>query len=347
MKFTWPNPADDGYRRYRIYQGHHVTSGPQAAHFNGTLLTTRGSSVTSYTKSNLDCGNTYQFRSKSEGDGVTYTRTWSAYGNKAEVTATCGEEEEEPDPTPRPTSTSTATPVPYTFLIEYEDDARYHTFTARNKPTSVLDVVELRLTVSGGTAWFNVDTNFEQTGYQVDTGNKTCQWSYTDIEDVELLENVANSGKELFKVIRCGPGSGSNVGFTVSFRKQIWHDPVRVGDSGRLERAHYWSGTTISYKQSVASTFPNVLTTDTNYSNAASVWNGEGVGPSFTPTSGSADITFKAYDAATANHCRVGQSTKPDAIACITSGGYPEIQTGRTVWIKNPPTQRGKDPTVV
>ena len=99
MKLTWPNPADDGYRRYRIYQGHHVTSGPQAAHFGGTLLTTRGSSVTSYTKRDLDCGYTYQFRSRGEGDGATYTRTWSTYGNKAEVTATCGEEEE-PETTP-------------------------------------------------------------------------------------------------------------------------------------------------------------------------------------------------------------------------------------------------------
>ena len=70
VSLSWPEPGDNGYRQYAIYRGHHTTSNREPRHFDGTLLDTLGSTDTSYTETNVECGNTYQYRSRHKETGL-------------------------------------------------------------------------------------------------------------------------------------------------------------------------------------------------------------------------------------------------------------------------------------
>ena len=153
VAFSWPSKS--GYSRYKIYYSHHRSGTNAPRHFDGQWIGTVSGSATSFTKTNLDCGYTYQYRSKAEGDGVTYTTTWSTYGNAANVSAVCGDDDDDDDDggcvrapncaiiistsrAPAPTGVETSEHTDTTIKVSWEYD----------DPSVAADVVEYEVVIS-------------------------------------------------------------------------------------------------------------------------------------------------------------------------------------------------------
>ena len=239
VAFSWPSKS--GYRQYKIYYSHHRSGTNAPRHFDGQWIGTVSGSATSFTKTNLDCDYNYQFRSRAEGDGVTYTTTWSSYGNAANVAARCGTTTD-PEPTNQPPANGGGG-VPKVDKLEAELRFKYpihggaimldSRLEADSRPArtwAVNETQEIRVRISGINGYvipssysFRLKVNTDETGLQITTASGRCDYDagVTKYSPRWNSRNeVALSGLEdTVYMTRCGKGDVTNGGIDLEVTK--------------------------------------------------------------------------------------------------------------------------------
>ena len=358
VAFTWPFKS--GYSQYKIYYSHHRSGANAPRHFDGQWIGTVSGSATSFTKTNLDCDYNYQFRSRAQGDGVTYTTTWSSYGNPANVVARCTDSPQPPPVSPQPPGGNA--PVDSNTITNGGADLFEVTITS-TPPTAnpenhwpMFEARELGIEITGrnggdlpaGYTTFRLKVDPDDTGLQ-SRGTTVCDFSgmlLTTAVDI-------NPPKALVPVVRCGRGKPSsdadNEGITIEAVTPsgrvltIFTLPVNEAVHRPAGQLTYWVDPPNMFPADVAGpagvlpAIPPAFANTTVYAQGAQAWNRALNGYpapvlSQATSSSGAGIVIQGYRAGDSiNHC--GSS-----VACTSwAGTPPDLGNGQPFWLRATP----------
>ena len=362
VAFSWPSKS--GYSRYKIYYSHHRSGANAPRHFDGQWIGTVSGSATSFTKTNLDCDYNYQFRSRAQGDGVTYTTTWSSYGNPANVVARCTDSPQPPPVSPQPPGGNA--PVDSNTITNGGADLFEVTITS-TPPTAnpenhwpMFEARQLVIEITGrnggalpaGFTTFRLQVDPDDTGLQ-SRGTTVCDFSGafpTTAVDI-------NPPKDVVTVVRCGRGTPSsdpdNDGITIETDTPsgrvltIFTLPVNEAIHRPAGSVTYWVDPPNMFPADVAvvdpagnsirPAIPPALGDTTVYAQGAQAWNRALTGypgPQLVPatTKSGAGIVIQGY--------RVGDSLNycGASVACTNRAGTPpDMGNGQPFWLRATP----------